>query len=87
MGASLVIPGASTLYVQWSCRRCGHKGGIAKTTFPITTEWNEPLIRPLLDALKQKLVRVHMKAGCIATMEDFSVAPYVPDGRTLLDRV
>lgn len=74
MGA-ISIPGTPTFVVRWSCRRCGHTGGVAKTAVPIVTkDWTEPMIRNLLDALRQKLVKVHMRQGkCIPTIEDFII--------------
>jgi hypothetical protein len=84
---ALVIPGPSQLYVQWSCRRCGHTGGIARTTIPVTPEWNEAMMRELLSTLRRKLVRKHLLQACFATVDDFDFAAFVPQGQTLLDRV
>jgi hypothetical protein len=85
--AGIVLAGPSQLYVQWSCRRCGHRGGIAKTTVPVGREWNEPMMRHLFDSLRQKLVRVHLRQGCVAVVDDFEIAAFVPHGKTLLDRI
>lgn len=78
-------PHALTFYVRWGCRRCGHKGGFAKTAIPIvTTEWTEPMMRNLLDALRQKLVKVHMRGqGCIAVPDDFIIERGVPEDKEI----
>jgi hypothetical protein len=82
---TISIPGPATFYVRWGCRRCGHTGGFAKTTVPIVTkEWTEPMVRNLLDALRLKLVKVHMKESvehgrpCIPTPSDFHIERGVP---------
>ena len=77
------------VYVQWGCRRCGHQGGIARTTVPLDTTWTEGMGRTLFDQLRLKLVRVHQKSGCIATPSDFTfrgiTAP--PPGKHLIGQV
>lgn len=77
--ANIVIPGPSQLQVRWGCRRCGLDGLIAKTTIPVTAEWNEAMVRPLLDALRRKLARRHaLWHGCIASPDDFTLERYQP---------
>lgn len=76
MGVSTIqIPGQHVFVVKWGCRRCGHQGGIAKTTIPLPREaLNEAVVRNLFAALRQKLVKVHQRSqGCIATIEDFTI--------------
>jgi hypothetical protein len=79
--ATIEIPGPATFYVRWSCRRCGHIGGFAKTTVPIVTrEVTEPMMRNLLEALRVKLVKVHMRGQqCIAVPEDFRIERGAPE--------
>lgn len=70
---ALTIPSPSFV-VKWDCRRCGHTGGVAKTTLPLVDRtWTEGMMRPLLDSLRVKLVKVHQRQGCIASVEDFLV--------------
>jgi hypothetical protein len=60
--------------VSWSCRRCGHTGGVAKTTFPIEPTFNDAMWPTMLAELRKKLVRVHQRGqGCIAIPEDFVI--------------
>jgi hypothetical protein len=75
----------STFYVRWSCRRCGHVGGFAQTTIPIVTkDWNEEMMRHLLDALREKLVLVHARGqGCIAAHDDFILERGVPEDQQI----
>lgn len=62
------------VYVRWHCRRCGHRNGIARTTMPILgPETPEAFVRAMRASLLRKLVKVHMRSGCIATVEDFIV--------------
>lgn len=81
-----VLAGPPPLYVRWSCRRCGHQGGIARTTVPVVG-WSTEMYQHLLQSLRQRLTRKHLDQGCVATVEDFRIEPFVPDGKTLLDRV
>lgn len=83
---TIAVPGPITFYVRWSCRRCGHKGGFARTTIPIVTkEWTEPMMRNLLDALRLKLVKVHMRESvengrpCLPVPDDFVVERGAPE--------
>lgn len=75
------------LCVTWSCRRCGHTGGIARCTVPVQG-WDEQMVRHLLDSLRQKLIRKHAAQGCIATAEDFAIDRTTdrtqPDGKTVV---
>lgn len=72
---------AAKLKVRWACRRCGCRDGVARTTIPVNG-WDEAAVRVLLDALRQSLVRIHARSGCIATHDDFVVSRYVPDDRS-----
>ena len=75
------IPGPPALYVRWSCRRCGHTGGFAKTTLPIVDKtWTEDMMRYLFDVLRLKLVKVHARGqGCIAAPDDFKIERGAPE--------
>ncbi len=77
------------VYVTWGCRRCGLKGGVARTTFPIDTRWDEEMGRQLFAELRQKLTRVHQKQGCFAVPDDFTFrgiqAP--PPGKHIIGKV
>lgn len=77
--AAISLP-ACQLYVRWRCRRCGFSEGVAKTNIPVN-DWNEPMVRALLDTLKQKLVKAHQRQWCIATVEDFVIERHVPHGK------
>lgn len=83
--STIQIPGPHVFYVRWSCRRCGHTGGFAKTTLPIVTkEWTEPMMRNLFDALRLKLVKVHMRSqACVPTPDDFIIERGVPGDATI----
>jgi hypothetical protein len=80
---SVVIAGPPTRAVQWRCRRCGRRG-IAQTLIPIGPDWDESMIRVLLDTLRFKLQRVH---GCVAAVDDFEVSAYVPPATRMIDRL
>lgn len=76
--SDVAFPDTAQLFVRWGCRRCGFSGGLAKTTFPVSQQWNEEMMRPLLDALRLKLVKKHQlhlfqKAGayCLPSPDDF----------------
>lgn len=76
MGVTLAGPPLVT--VGWSCRRCGHTGGMARTTFPIEPTWTTAMGATMLAELRKKLVRVHQRGqGCIALPEDFVIGRYV----------
>jgi hypothetical protein len=81
------IQGPPPLTVSWSCRRCGHQGGMAQTLIPVVG-WDEPMIRPLLDDLRKKLVTLHYtRQHCVAVVEDFVIQAYVSPAHTLVGRV
>lgn len=83
--SGVTLAGPPLVYVSWSCRRCGHAGGMARTTFPIDTKWTEDMGRTLFQALRKKLVRVHSnRQGCIAVPDDFVVSQFIPDGKRVL---
>lgn len=85
----LVISTPPNVYVGWGCRRCGLTGGIARTTFPLDTRWDEAMGRQLFTELRLKLTRVHQKQGCFASPDDFTFraiqAP--PPGKTIIGHV
>lgn len=46
----------------------------------VTKDWTEPMMRNLFDALRLKLVKIHMRSqGCIAVPDDFIVERGVPE--------
>jgi hypothetical protein len=81
---TIEIPGPTALFVRWDCRRCGHKGGFAQTTIPVTPDWNEDMMRHLFDALRDRLVQIHLKGqGCVAAHDDFIISRGVPEDRQI----
>lgn len=93
MATSFVIPGPSQLYVRWRCRRCGEREGVARTNIPVTSEWDTAMMQRLLDDLRRVLPVKHQrycaKAGkpiCFAVPDDFVLEPFVPQGKTLIDK-
>lgn len=63
------------LAVSWSCKRCGHTGGVAKTTFPIEPTFTTAMGHVMLQSLRKKLVRLHQaRQGCVAIPEDFVIS-------------
>jgi len=79
------IVGPSLTYVSWGCKRCGMRGGVANTTFPIDPHWSEEMGRSLFLMLRQKLVRKHQALhGCIAALDDFIIGPYKPKDRGVI---
>jgi hypothetical protein len=87
--SNIVLPGPSLIYVQWGCRRCGHRGGVARTTIPLgDARDSEEMMRVLLQSLRTKLVRVHQRGQrCIASPDDFLIDPHVPRGMQLAARL
>ena len=88
--STIVIPGPSLLYVTWGCRRCGHRGGQARTTVPMMDGLSNEseVMRNLLAALRRKLTRVHLaKQGCLAVVDDFIIEATVPKDKTLAKRI
>lgn len=77
------------IYVSWACRRCGHTGGVARTTFPIATSWSESMGRVMFQTLRDKLVRSHQRESldrgriCVAIPDDFVIGRYVPPGKEI----
>jgi hypothetical protein len=72
--STITIPGQHIFYVRWSCRKCGHENGVAKTTIPLPqTALTTEVVQNLFEALKQKLPKVHQRQGCIASIEDFRI--------------
>jgi hypothetical protein len=75
MGSIVGLQSPPQFYVRWGCRKCGHVGGVARTTIPVLGPGTpEHVIRGLLEALRKKLIQVHMRGQhCIATGEDFTI--------------
>lgn len=74
--------------VAWSCRRCGHTGGVARTTAAfITPGTPEPIMRELFASLRRKLVKIHLRQGCVASVEDFVIARTQPTEKPIVGLV
>ena len=73
--SAIQIPCSPAFVVKWACRRCGHEGGVARTTLPIIDpSWNVDMMQNLFHALRLKLVKIHMRGqGCVASPDDFIV--------------
>jgi hypothetical protein len=81
---TIEIPGPTALFVRWDCRRCGHKGGFAQTTIPVTKEWNEDMMRELFAALTVRLAEIHLRGqGCVAAPADFIISRGAPEDRQI----
>lgn len=79
---TITVPGPSLFYLRWSCRRCGHTGGVARTTIPVDETFRGELMRTLLEGARRKIARVHQRGqGCIAAPGDFILEPFVPEGQ------
>ncbi len=76
----LTLAAPALTYVRWNCRRCGHQGGMARTTVPFDWNQGEAMRAILIDQLRKKLVRVHQKSGCVAVPTDFEVYGASPHG-------
>jgi len=75
-------------YVRWSCRRCGHTGGLAKSNIPINPQWNEAMMRTLFDSLRTKLVQIHARGqGCLAAHGDFMLERGCPEDAEIVGLV
>ena len=72
--SNVAIATPPLILVSWSCRRCGHTGGTATTTFPIEPTWQDAMWPTMLQELRKKLVRVHQRGqGCVAIPDDFVI--------------
>ncbi len=87
--STIVIPGNHVFFVRWSCRRCGHTGGVAKTTIPLPeSALTTAVVKNLFEALKQKLVKKHLSGqGCVATIEDFRIERGTPQDAAIVGLV
>lgn len=83
----ITLAGPSLTYVSWGCRRCGHTGGVARTTVPIPNNWTEEMGRVLFRTLRVHLVKTHQRESqnrgriCVAAPEDFTIGQYIPPGK------
>lgn len=78
---AITVAAPALIYVKWTCRRCGHNHGMARTTLPFDFSGSPEMRAVMVDQLKQKLVRVHQaKQGCIAVSQDFVITPCNPHG-------
>jgi len=83
--SDVTLAGPPLTYITWGCKRCGFRGGTANTTFPIAPNWNEEMGRTLFTELRKKLMRKHLERHrCMATMEDFIITPFVPQGKSVV---
>lgn len=74
---SIEIATPPKIRVSWSCRRCGHSGGSAQTTFPVEPLQGDPTWIVMVQQLRAKLVRLHLnRQGCMALPDDFVIGPY-----------
>lgn len=82
---SVAFDGPPALYVRWTCRRCGAVG-LARSTIPVTPDWNESMMRRLFEALKQKLVIIHLRRQftCVPCFEDFDLSRGCPEDATVV---
>lgn len=77
----VTIAAPALIYVRWDCTRCGHQGGMARTTIPFDLSHAEAMQAILQGELRRKLVRVHQaKQGCIALPSDFLITRVNPYG-------
>lgn len=77
----VAVVAPALVYVRWDCRRCGHTGGMARTTIPFDLSEHEAMQMIMHQTLRQKLVRMHQaKQGCIALPEDFVIWRVNPYG-------
>jgi hypothetical protein len=78
---SITLAAPALIYVRWSCRRCGHTGGMARTTIPFDLAEAASLQAVMHVQLRNKLVRVHAnRQGCIALPTDFEIQRVNPHG-------
>lgn len=87
--STIAVQSPPLIFVGWNCRRCGHTGGVARTTVPIPVEaLTEPVVRQLLEGLRNKLVKVHQRESfdrgqvCVASPSDFDIVKFVPETKT-----
>ncbi len=74
---SVAVP--PNVRVSWSCKRCGHTGGEAQTTFPVEPRQGDPTWIVMVQHLRAKLVALHQKRqGCLALPDDFVIGRYRP---------
>lgn len=77
----VTIAAPALLYVRWDCQRCGHTGGMARTTIPFDLSGSADMRAVMESQLRKKLVRSHQaKQGCIALPEDFTIWRINPHG-------
>ena len=77
---SVTLAAPALIYMRWDCARCGHTGGMARTTVPFALD-SADLHAIMIDQLRKKLVRTHQaKQGCIALPEDFVIWRVNPHG-------
>lgn len=87
MDVKPALEGPPMLWVEWDCRRCGFTGGVARTTFTVPEGFPEAAMRQLLVDCKKHLIQRHYQLHqCLATVEDFTLRPTVPQDKVLVDR-
>lgn len=45
------------------------------------------MMRELLVSLRRKLVKIHLRQGCVATVEDFVITRGAPEQKTIIGLV
>lgn len=83
---SLAIRQPQATYVRWGCRRCGHRGGTAKTTVPF--DFSECQRDGSKDVLFKELIRALIRKHwqrqrCVAIETDFIIEECTPHGDRL----
>jgi hypothetical protein len=80
---SLAIAHPHATYVRWGCRRCGHRGGMARTTVPFdfSQTQRDGSRDVMFKELIRALIRKHwQRQHCVAIESDFIVEPCNPHG-------
>ena len=75
----------NSTYVRWGCKRCGHRGGMAKSLVPLPFDFSDTQIDCAYDvivkSLRRVLVRKHwMRQHCLALESDFIIERCNPYG-------
>lgn len=81
MGLAVAHPDAT--YVRWGCKRCGFRGGMARTTVPFdfSQTQRDGSRDVIFKALIEALVRKHLqRSGCWALETEFVIEPCNPHG-------
>lgn len=80
---SVIAAHPSATYVRWGCKRCGHRGGMARTTVPFdfSTTQRDGSKDVMFKELIRALIRKHyQRQQCVAIETDFIVEQCNPHG-------